>query len=125
MNSEQHAFLAIDHVQLAMPPGGEDAARRFFGGVLGMTEIAKPAELAKRGGCWFVSGGAQVHLGVEADFRPAKEAHPRCVAQITTPCLPGLKAAEWKWSRPTTFRVRDAVTSLIRSETGLNCWQTD
>jgi catechol 2,3-dioxygenase-like lactoylglutathione lyase family enzyme len=80
MNSEQHAFLAIDHVQLAMPPGGEDAARHFFGGVLGMTEIAKPAELAKRGGCWFISGGAQVHLGVEPDFRPAKKAHPalRC-----------------------------------------------
>jgi len=49
-------FLEIDHVQLAMPSGGEERARRFFVDVLGMTEIAKPPELAKRGGCWFASG---------------------------------------------------------------------
>jgi catechol 2,3-dioxygenase-like lactoylglutathione lyase family enzyme len=73
-------FTAIDHVQLAMPPGGEDAARRFYRDVLGMAEIPKPPELAKRGGCWFESGGVQIHLGVEKDFRPAKKAHPalRC-----------------------------------------------
>jgi catechol 2,3-dioxygenase-like lactoylglutathione lyase family enzyme len=73
-------FVAIDHVQLAMPVGAEDAARKFYSGLLGMNEIPKPPELAKRGGCWFQSGGAQVHLGVEADFRPAKKAHPafRC-----------------------------------------------
>ncbi len=63
-----------------MPAGGEASARQFFCGVLGMTEIAKPAELAKRGGCWFASGGVQIHLGVETNFRPAKKAHPafRC-----------------------------------------------
>jgi len=73
-------FLEIDHVQLAMPSGGEERARRFFVDVLGMTEIAKPPELAKRGGCWFASGKVQVHLGVENDFRAAKKAHPalRC-----------------------------------------------
>ncbi|HEY9181529.1 MAG TPA: VOC family protein [Candidatus Baltobacteraceae bacterium] len=73
-------FTAIDHVQLAMPPGREDDARAFFCGVLGMTELPKPAELASRGGCWFASGVVQVHLGVEADFRPARKAHPglRC-----------------------------------------------
>ena len=63
-----------------MPSGGEERARRFFVDVLGMTEIAKPPELAKRGGCWFASGKVQVHLGVENDFRAAKKAHPalRC-----------------------------------------------
>ncbi len=63
-----------------MPEGGELSARRFFGDLLGMTEIAKPPELAKRGGCWFASGRVQIHLGVEHDFRPAKKAHPalRC-----------------------------------------------
>ena len=73
-------FIAIDHVQLAMPPGGEQRARIFSAGVLGMMELPKPPELAKRGGCWFESGGAQLHLGVESDFRPAKKAHPalRC-----------------------------------------------
>jgi catechol 2,3-dioxygenase-like lactoylglutathione lyase family enzyme len=74
-------FTAIDHVQLAMPPGEEATARRFYSGVLGMREVAKPTELAKRGGCWFESGAVQVHLGVENDFRPAKKAHPalKCV----------------------------------------------
>jgi len=73
-------FSAIDHVQLAMPAGEEERARAFYGGLLGMTEIVKPVELAKRGGCWFGSGSVQVHLGVEAEFRPAKKAHPalRC-----------------------------------------------
>ncbi len=73
-------LTTIDHVQLAMPEGEEDAARRFYSGLLGMTEVPKPAELAKRGGCWFQSRSVQVHLGVEAEFRPAKKAHPafRC-----------------------------------------------
>jgi catechol 2,3-dioxygenase-like lactoylglutathione lyase family enzyme len=73
-------FIAIDHVQLAMPIGAEDAAREFYSGLLGMTEIPKPTELSKRGGCWFESGVVQLHLGVEEAFRPAKKAHPafRC-----------------------------------------------
>jgi|SRR5882724_4805069 len=73
-------FTAIDHVQLAMPSGGESAARQFYCELLGMVEIPKPTELAKRGGCWFESGPVQVHLGVEKDFRPARKAHPalRC-----------------------------------------------
>jgi catechol 2,3-dioxygenase-like lactoylglutathione lyase family enzyme len=73
-------FSTIDHVQLAMPPGQEEKARTFYRDILGMVEIAKPAELAKRGGCWFASGSLQIHLGVEADFRPARKAHPalRC-----------------------------------------------
>jgi catechol 2,3-dioxygenase-like lactoylglutathione lyase family enzyme len=76
----ESSFTAVDHVQLAMPPGEEQKARTFYGGLLGMKELPKPAELAKRGGCWFESGGVQLHLGVESDFRPAKKAHPgfRC-----------------------------------------------
>jgi catechol 2,3-dioxygenase-like lactoylglutathione lyase family enzyme len=68
-------MLAIDHVQIAMPAGGEGAARGFFGDVLGLTEIPKPADMAARGGCWFEVGGLQIHIGVEADFRAAKKAH--------------------------------------------------
>jgi catechol 2,3-dioxygenase-like lactoylglutathione lyase family enzyme len=69
-------FAGLHHVQLAIPPGGEDAARQFYGGVLGMTELAKPADLRARGGCWFAAGGWEFHLGVEQDFRPARKAHP-------------------------------------------------
>jgi catechol 2,3-dioxygenase-like lactoylglutathione lyase family enzyme len=76
----ESSFTAIDHVQLAMPPGEEEKARTFYGGLLGMTEVPKPPELAKRGGCWFESGDVQIHVGVENDFRAAKKAHPalRC-----------------------------------------------
>jgi catechol 2,3-dioxygenase-like lactoylglutathione lyase family enzyme len=66
----------LDHVQLAMPPGGEDRAREFYQGVLGIPEVPKPADMARRGGCWFERGELKVHLGVEAGFRPARKAHP-------------------------------------------------
>ena len=66
----------IDHVQLAMPAGGEAQARRFYGELLDLPEVPKPAHLAARGGCWFESATVKVHLGVEADFRPARKAHP-------------------------------------------------
>lgn len=70
------SILGIDHVQLAMPAGEEEKARQFFISLLGFHEVAKPAELAKRGGVWFESGNVQLHLGVETDFRPARKAHP-------------------------------------------------
>jgi len=66
----------IDHIQLAMPPGGEAAARSFYCGLLGLPEKSKPPVLARRGGCWFESGSVKIHLGVEPDFRPARKAHP-------------------------------------------------
>ena len=66
---------SIDHVQLAIPPGGEDAARAFYGTLLGLSERPKPDEMAKRGGCWFERGDLKVHLGVEHPFAPAQKAH--------------------------------------------------
>lgn len=68
--------VGIDHVQLAMPPSGEEQARAFYGEILGLPEIPKPAELASRGGVWFHCGHRQLHLGVETEFRPARKAHP-------------------------------------------------
>ncbi|MCX4700158.1 glyoxalase [Streptomyces sp. NBC_01352] len=69
-------ITAVDHVQLAAPPGSEERLRAYYVGVLGMTEVPKPPVLAARGGCWFQVGGVQLHLGIETDFRPAKKAHP-------------------------------------------------
>jgi catechol 2,3-dioxygenase-like lactoylglutathione lyase family enzyme len=66
----------IDHVQLAMPAGGEDLARGFYRDLLGVPEQPKPPHLAARGGCWFESDTVKIHLGVEEDFRPARKAHP-------------------------------------------------
>ena len=69
--------MRLDHVQLAMPAGGEDVATAFYEGVLGIPRVPKPPALAARGGCWFEDGlGLRVHLGVEDGFRPAKKAHP-------------------------------------------------
>lgn len=70
------AVERIDHVQLAMPLGGEDAARAFYADLLSLPEKPKPPELAKRGGCWFEGDDVKIHLGVEDDFRPARKAHP-------------------------------------------------
>ena len=69
-------ITGLDHVQVAMPRGAEAAARAFYAGLLGMTELPKPPVLAARGGCWFATGAVQLHIGVEADFRPARKAHP-------------------------------------------------
>ncbi len=68
--------VGIEHVQLAMPPREEQAARAFYSGLLGLPEVPKPPKLAARGGCWFEAPGVKVHLGVETDFRPARKAHP-------------------------------------------------
>jgi catechol 2,3-dioxygenase-like lactoylglutathione lyase family enzyme len=76
-------ITALHHVQLAMPRGAEAEAEaeRFYGGVLGFVPVPKPPALAGRGGRWFQSGSAHVHLGVEDDFRPARKAHPAFVVQ--------------------------------------------
>ncbi|MFL1901015.1 glyoxalase [Streptomyces tauricus] len=69
-------LAAVDHVQLAAPPGAEPALRDYYVNALGMTEIPKPPALAARGGCWFRADGVHLHLGIDRDFRPAKKAHP-------------------------------------------------
>ncbi len=68
--------VGLDHVQLAMPPGEEDAARAFYGDLLGLTEVAKPLQLVSNGGCWFEGVDTAVHLGIQQDFAPARKAHP-------------------------------------------------
>ena len=75
--ADRMEYAGIDHVQLAMPPGREDDARRFYEDVLGLMETDKPAGLVARGGCWFfsMSGGVHIHLGVDPEFRPATKAH--------------------------------------------------
>lgn len=90
---------ALDHVQLAMPPGREGDAESFYCGILGFAVLPKPEPLASRGGRWFVAAAVQVHLGVEQDFRPAKKAHPalrvagldELVARLDQASIP------WRW----------------------------
>ena len=79
-------IAALHHVQLAMPAGGEQAAREFYSGLFGIPEVPKPADLLKRGGVWFESAQVRIHLGIEADFRPARKAHP-CLLVADLPAL--------------------------------------
>lgn len=87
------AVIGIDHVQLAMPKGGEDAAEAFYQGLLGLPRVPKPAHLEVRGGCWFEGEGARVHLGVETDFRPARKAHPALLVRNIGGLVARLEAA--------------------------------
>src|ERR1700722_19440936 len=75
------AIIGLDHVQLAMPPGRESEAEAFYEGFLGFVRIPKPEPMAARGGAWFTAGPVALHLGVEADFRPARKAHPALVVR--------------------------------------------
>ncbi|AXK32444.1 glyoxalase [Streptomyces armeniacus] len=87
-------FEGLHHIQLAIPPGAEEECRRFWGGILGMTELDKPPVLAARGGCWFRGGGLEVHLGVEKDFAPARKAHPGILVRDLRALAARLEEAE-------------------------------
>ena len=69
-----------------------------------MREMAKPAELAKRGACWFESGAVQVHLGVEQEFRPAKKAHPAFKCGDYAALVSKLRAAGVEVTEPGDIR---------------------
>lgn len=83
----------MDHVQLAMPEGGEDAATSFYEGLLGIPRVPKPAHLASRGGCWFERRDLKVHLGVDPAFRPATKAHPAFIVDDVRTLTASIAAA--------------------------------
>ena len=93
MSQLEFIIHGLDHVQLAMPAGQEALALTFYSGLLGLAEVPKPANLAKRGGVWFESGTLRLHLGVEADFRPAKKAHPAFLVRQLNALTRHLQAA--------------------------------
>ena len=89
-------IVGVDHVQLAMPPGEEDEARRFYANLLGLPERPKPADLAGRGGVWFESADVKIHLGVEPEFRPARKAHPGLLVEGLADLVTRLRAAGYE-----------------------------
>ena len=103
------AITGIDHVQVAAPAGCEDEARAFYGGLLGLEEIPKPAPLAARGGCWFRAGAQELHVGVEEPFAPARKAHPGLVVDDLD-ALAGAAARR----RASRSRVDDAIPGAKR-----------
>ena len=101
-------LVGIDHVQLACPPGGEPQGRAFYADLLGLTELPKPEPLASRGGCWFRGDGFELHLGVDADFRAARKAHPALLVDDLDALARALGAAghpvRWDDELPGTTR---------------------
>lgn len=93
-------IVALDHVQLAMPPDGEELARAFYRGLLGLPEVPKPEALRARGGCWFENGSLKVHLGVEQDFRPARKAHPAFLVRELSELIACLQNAGYQVQAP-------------------------
>jgi catechol 2,3-dioxygenase-like lactoylglutathione lyase family enzyme len=91
--------MRLHHVQVACPTGGEDAARRFYADALGLTEVEKPPALRGRGGVWFraydAEGAvtAELHVGVEEPFLPARKAHPAFVVEDLDAAVTRLTAA--------------------------------
>ncbi len=86
-------IVRLDHVQLAMPKGGEDRAREFYAGLLQIPEVPKPPALAGRGGAWFENGELKVHLGVDPEFRAARKAHPAFLVRGLGELVARLRAA--------------------------------
>ena len=86
-------MLAYDHVQLAIPRGGEDRMRAFFVGLIGMREVPKPDSLSREG-CWFEAGPVSLHIGVDPEFRPAKKAHPAFLVNDLTALRARLEVAD-------------------------------
>ena len=85
---------ALDHAQVAPPAGGEDAARGFYSGLLGLEELEKPTPLAGRGGAWFaLPDGRQLHLGVDEPFGASKKAHPAFVVSSLDGLAGSMEAA--------------------------------
>jgi predicted metal-dependent hydrolase/catechol 2,3-dioxygenase-like lactoylglutathione lyase family enzyme len=92
-------IVGLDHVQLAMPVGGEAKAEDFYTGILGIPRVDKPEHLAERGGCWFEQPPLRIHLGVEATFRPARKAHPALAVSGLAELVTRLEASGLEVSR--------------------------
>lgn len=102
----------FDHVQIAIPAGSEGAARAFYAGVLGLTEVEKPEPLQARGGAWFSGPGVIVHLGVEEPFAPAQKAHPAFLVTDLAALTATLTEAGYPVTTDTTLPgVRRAYTA--------------
>ena len=88
-----HHVVGLDHLQIAIPVGSEPRAIEFYGGVLGLTQLPKPQEMAGRGGAWFQAGPIQIHLGADPNFVPATKAHPALIVDGVDSLVEALRAA--------------------------------
>jgi catechol 2,3-dioxygenase-like lactoylglutathione lyase family enzyme len=100
-------ITGLNHVQLAGPRGCEPRMRDFYARVLGLTEIAKPPSLARRGGAWFAGPGFELHIGIEEPFRPARKAHPAFEVEALDEMAARLSAAGYEVTRDDPLEIPD------------------
>ena len=114
-------IVSLDHVQVAAPAGCEEAARSFYGALLGLEEIAKPPGLAARGGVWFRVGGQELHVGVAERFAAATKAHPALRA-VSRDALAQLVATLEEYrievSRPDAEEIPGTLRCYVRDPWG-------
>lgn len=58
-------ITALSHINVTVPQALEDAAKHFYGNVMGLHEVPKPLESKGRGGAWYQLGAVQLHLSRE------------------------------------------------------------
>ena len=79
-NAEESRVVALSHVNVTVPADAETAAKEFYGTVLGMRELPKPAGTRQNVGAWYELGGVQLHLSVEENVTNAlSDRHVCCV----------------------------------------------
>jgi catechol 2,3-dioxygenase-like lactoylglutathione lyase family enzyme len=86
-------IVGLDHVQVAIPAEGEEAARAFYLGVLGLAELEKPEALRPNGGFWAATGGVPLHVGLDPDVHPARKAHAALATSDLAAVADALEAA--------------------------------
>jgi catechol 2,3-dioxygenase-like lactoylglutathione lyase family enzyme len=104
-------IAGLDHVEIAIPRDGEEQARAFYGGVVGLKEIPKPDQLLANGGLWFGAQGVQLHLGLVEEFVPARKAHVALIVRN----LEGL--GETLRANGSDFEIDDRVPGRTRAYT--------
>lgn len=108
-----HEILGLDHMQIAIPVGSESEAIAFYGELLGLVQLPKPAEMAGRGGAWFQAGAMQIHLGADPSFTPATKAHPALIVSGLEALVASLQAAGHEVRPGTTV---DGVTQTFTDD---------
>jgi catechol 2,3-dioxygenase-like lactoylglutathione lyase family enzyme len=68
-------FKRLNHIQLCIPIGKEEEARKFYTDIIGLKEISKPNELIPNGGLWYQVADIQLHIGTEGEINRSKR-HP-------------------------------------------------
>src|SRR5258708_1184834 len=67
----------LHHINVTVPPELEAATKEFYGSVLGLPQVPKPAA-ARQSGAWYQIGAAQLHLSVEKESESALSSRHVC-----------------------------------------------